>query len=412
MQVRLRTIISCAAIGGVFWCLYFAIGAQLAEHNLLFNDVFFHSDVRRVLDDMTLFHWRHSRTNIHPLFVLFTNPLGSVLSLWTGSPVTIAVLLNSFVGGLGIALAGSFLVSAGIPLRRAIILSVILGCSAGHLFFGSVPETYSFSALSIVLLFSAALKHPGSLRYFVPLGVLSFGILLTNLATAAIAFGSSLAPASFVRRNLWRTTEFAALVVALAIALALVQKLVWQETTLFFDPAAYAGESRFVKVPDARRKGSEREFLLLRHVFAFDWFAPQLHSASTRKREIEVRFEVDSLADLGASGRAGVALWFALLLASGYLFISRRLYTQPVSLGLFLGILFNLALHSLYGDDLFLYACNTCFLVIAWAALCTSEARLSTWQNRAVDLGLLMLAAMQIANNAQFVSSLVSLTHT
>src|SRR5207237_1338063 len=105
-----------------------------------------------------------------------------------------AVLLNSFAGGLGVGFFGYFLQAAGVPRLRAVILSCVLGCSSAHLFFGSVPETYAFSALSLILVLFVALKWPGRVGAFVLPGLLAFGVLITNLCTVTMIFLGSLLP--------------------------------------------------------------------------------------------------------------------------------------------------------------------------------------------------------------------------
>ena len=241
-----------------------------------------------------------------------------------------------------------------------------------------------------------------------PAGIFSFGVLLTNLAAAVLVFGSSLLHSGGVRCNIRKALLFVALVVGITMGLALAQKLIWPKSVLFFGPSTYAGESRFIKMPLSPHDIVRREKLLLRHVLAFDWFAPDLLSATEEKRM--TTFDARSLAAIRGSGRAALAIWFVLLGASFYGFLRFRLYTRPIPLGLSLCLLFNLLLHSLYGDDLFLYSCNTCFLLLAFVALCTSEVRLSAFQNRAADLGLLILLALEIANNQRFVLEIVSIT--
>src|SRR4051812_33385081 len=114
-----RRILPFALVGCIFWAGYFWIGSAMARRNLFVNDLFFNSDTARIARDMTVAAADHRRSNVHPLFILFVNPAGVAASWITGSTTTGAVLLNSFTGGLSVALAGIFLLEAGIPMLRA-----------------------------------------------------------------------------------------------------------------------------------------------------------------------------------------------------------------------------------------------------------------------------------------------------
>ncbi len=408
-----RGVLPWLAIGCFFWAVYGGIGWQLKAHGTVrFNDLLFNSDTYRILGDMCDFGRIHKRSNVHPLFVLFLNPAGSLLTRLFGSQFTAAVLFNSFIGAAAITLAASFWRRAGVPWRRTLLLTLLLGFSSAHLFFGSSPETFSLSALTIILLFHAALRAPGKMAAFVPAGLFSFGTLLTNLAFVSLSFFSSdiersaLAGQAALSRPLLRafgrTVLLVYLVVYLAAGLAWAQKRIWPSTRPFYLVQTYRAEERFMDKPQTAADVVSRETLLLRHVFAYDWFAPRLEAYEGRR----YRFQSGSLATIPLPGEIALAGWFVLLLASGWLFFRRQLYRQAVPLGLSLCLLFNLFLHTLYGDDLFLYACNTCFLVLSLVALAWRAGELSAPQNRWLDAGLAALLLLELANNQQFIATI------
>jgi cellulose synthase/poly-beta-1,6-N-acetylglucosamine synthase-like glycosyltransferase len=186
--------------------------------------------------------------------------------------------------------------------------------------------------------------------------------------------------------------------------LAYWQLHIWPTTRPFYKLDTYAYETRFMEPLSTVGAVARRELLLSRHLFAYDWFAPTVRWAAPRK----VVMQTESLGSLETWGRAALVLWSALLLLSVYLLFRYRLYRRTAPLGLLLCLLFNIALHTKYGDDLFLYSCNTCFLILALVALCTMELRLTLRRALAFDLALLLLLSCEILNNQVFVRRLWS----
>ena len=396
------------ALGVAFWALYLGIGYQFVARGLIKNDRFFHSDLARVVLDLCRPSALHQRTNVHPLFVLLLLPIGSQLAALTGSVDLAGVLLVSFAGGACVTASGFFLLRAGVSLRRALICSLLLGSSASHLFFGSLPDSFIFSALSIILLYwAAALRRP-SWKVFIPAGILSFGILITNLAFAAITFGSTLLPSKSAITALRRWLLYLAVIVILSAALAEVQQHFWSRSALFFAPHTYAGESRFFNAPTSVRRIALREDRLFTHVFGLDWFGSALATIPKRDGTMTIRIEKDLQWPWRGSATVGVCLWVCLLIVALASFVRHRLYAQPLSAALAAGVLSQLALHTLYGDDLFLYGCNTCFPLIAWLAMCMSPLAHLRRITLGIDAALFITLALEIANNCQFVAKLLA----
>lgn len=412
--LKLRSILPFVLLGCLFWALYFSIGSPLEKRNLFKNDLFFNSDTSRIARDMGVFDAVHRRSNIHPLFILFVTPAGSALAHLTDSSTKGALIVNTFGGGLSIAVAGLFFVSAGLPLRRAVLFALILGCSAAHLFFGSFPETFSFSALSIMLLMWLILRRPARFFPFVMAGVFSFGILITNLGFAMLAYAISFVPVKLSLRTsfpiLLRLYLFPLCLLGVAAALAALQFHIWPTTRPFYWVKTLEYETRFMDPLSTVGAVANRELLLSRHLLAYDWFAPTLRWAEARKADaLRVVMQTESLGTIQGWGRPALVIWSALLILSAYLLVRHRLYRRALPLGLLLCLLYNIGLHTKYGDDLFLYSCNTCFLILALVALCTNELRLNTRWALAFDFALLLLLSCEVMNNHLFVIRLWSI---
>ena len=372
--------------------------------------MFFHSDIARVVVDMTLPEAKHLRTNVHPLFVLFTNPIGTGLRVLLRSRTQAALLFNSCIGGLTVALACLFLRRCGVSLRRSLLGALFLGFSASHLYFGSAPETFIFSCLGIILLFMGLIEPPRGWRYFLPVGVYNFGILITNLAFVVMAYAASVSWASW-KKVARQVALLAIAVVAICGGLALVQRAIWPTSVLFFQPKELVGEKRFEPRFNTFAKVVARESLLVRQIFVFDFFAPTtfVHKPNTPRQG--VLMHSDSLADVPSWGKVALALWLALLATALIQAVQSRFIKRPMMVALVLFVLYDFFLHTLYGDNLFLYSCNSCFCLVAWTVLGLSERRTPRFA-LAVDVGLLALVGAEVMNNLLFMKMLTLTRYT
>ncbi|HEV7406590.1 MAG TPA: hypothetical protein VGO11_26805 [Chthoniobacteraceae bacterium] len=385
--------------------IYFHMGLSMEERGTLRNNTFFHSDIGRVISDMTRSDANHGRTIVHPLFVLLTYPVGAGLTAVFGSPMRVAVAFNSFIGGVTVALTCLFFLACRVSLRRAVLGALLLGFSSSHLYFGSAPETYIFSCLSIILLVMGLAGKPRGWRWYLPAGFFSFSMLVTNLAFVVITYATAV-PWDSWWKVARRVALLAAGVVVITMVLALVQRAIWPSCQVFFERSRVVeSESRFTSDHHNLAKVLEREGALLRYVFVYDFFAPTTYVEKTSTGKPTLHIHSNSLSHITLAGRAAIGLWFALLLGALWRTAKSPALRKPLFIGLILCVAYNFFLHTLYGDDLFLYSCNTCFLVVAWMILCVSDGNTPRLA-KIIDLMLLLLVSAEVLNNFHFVKAL------
>jgi hypothetical protein len=390
--------------------IYFHLGLSMETHGTLRNNMFFHSDIGRVIHDITRADVSHGRTLVHPLFVLVTQPVGSGLNRLIGSPSRAALTLNSFMGGATVALTCLFFLLCRVSLRRSLLGALLLGFSASHLYFGSAPETFIFSCLGIILLVMGLAREPRRWRYFLAAGVFSMGILVTNLAFVLITYAAAVAQAGW-----WRGARRVALltagVVAVTMLLSYVQKAIWPTSALFFQPQLVAtSEKRFTPDYSTVSKVLQREGSLLRYVFVYDFFAPKTYVDRAIQTRAALQMHNRSLAYIPMWGKVATGLWLILLLGALWRTASSPSARRPLPIGLILCVLYNLFLHTLYGDDLFLYSCNSCFCLVAWMVLSVSD-----WKTPClatiIDWTLSVLVAFEAVNNVFFAKALAEMRY-
>lgn len=404
-------VVSALLFFALFFGFYVTVGEALAPSRLYGRaDLVLGTDVPRVIADLTRFEANHYRTKVHPLFVILLNPLGLLLKQLIGTPRLAAIALSSAFAALGGALFHELLRRFGVGAPRAALWTLLFGLSASQLFFGAVPETYAFSGASLLVLFVLfAAGHATGWR-LVAAGVFSFGMTVTNLVVAvwlrARALGGSGGPWALIPRLLRYTLA----VVGITTALAALQAWHYPRAKLFFGPAALQEETQYAFLPGSLRDLGRRAADLGANAALFNLAAPTLRVDKRGQRHPKTSFAHPSAGALRPAGAVHAVLWLALLAMAGVWAARQRLDREPQARALLGCLVFELALHFLYGETLFLYSCHWTFATLGLAALAVEH-----WQGarpgRALPTAaaLATLITLQAANNWAFLSELRSI---
>ncbi len=370
------------------------------------------ADHERVIGDLTDADAYHGRTDAHPLFVIFLNPIGLLLKRGFGSALTAAVLMNSVAGASCIILFFAFLRRAGVSAFPATAFAAILGFSATHIFFGSTPETWIFAATAVTLLFLLALVSPGRTSAFLPAGIFAVGMLTSNLAPAVIAFGVGIYKRVSRKVLLAKVFFFGLVLTACAAALSVLQKLLYPSSTVFFLPGVYRNEFS-AYAPIIRYWGElgpgyflARSAELIGVLFLFNVVSPSAvvrwYSVGKYCLPLKPFVNVD-LPGLSLSGLLAAAFWLALLIWAVYSFAIHRENRNPVLIGLLLTVAFYVAFYLVYGTTLYVYAISTAFPLLAAAALALRPYdRPGTKRYYALTATLACFAVLLLVNNLHF----------
>ncbi|MBR3582121.1 MAG: hypothetical protein IKO01_01590 [Kiritimatiellae bacterium] len=385
-----RAMAGLLVVFAAFFVLYFAAGSALSRTSAFAeDDILFELDTPRVIGDMTRPQANHYRTKVHPLYVLLVNPWGALAAERSGSEVDAAVLLNSLMGAAGVALGFLFFWLLAGRLADAVLLAALFGLSASQWILSAVPETPTLAVCSLLvtyILFLRTLRTGRSrLPAWIPAGVFSLGVTTTNFAQTAICF----AIADFLvsrprgwRRSALRLVAFLSGVLAVAAALAVLQRALYPSSNLFFLPDAFREDMDFASL-QVLRSPLPVAVQLFKNFAWIDFIAPDpvLHPLPQHKLP-GVTFSTAT--DFALPGILATVLWFGLWLASAPGALRRRgtagnaeaprPVLLPLAVGLLLCVAFNLLLHSVYGVgekgriEYFLYTGNFTFPVLAlWA---------------------------------------------
>jgi len=348
-------------------------------------EVWFQADIGRVERVLTdRYSGFHERSRIHPLFSLVDTPIVYGLMRVGGLDATTSIqLLIALVAGLWATL---FYVCCRLLLPTtwdAILLTALGAASASFLFWATVPETFLFGSVTMLLCAMGAAIYDRRPFGSVGLGALA-AISLTMTVTNFMAGVFLL----LVCRPL-RTAAQIAINAFFAIAiLQIVQNLIFPEARGMLD---LRSEARFVfdrssgGVPDKARA-----------VLSHSVVMPEIQTPiEFDTKNMMVSVQTSPLFSAGLWGKLGTALWGTLLIAGVVTLASRwRQAGRAVQVCALVAVA-QLALHLVYGDQTFLYSLHYMpfLLLVAGQSLYGKHA----------TIGRVLLAALVVCcavNNA------------
>jgi hypothetical protein len=405
-----------------FVVLYGAVATllfQRAPGLFLDLDQVFEADLGSWTVDLARPQGPHLRTRIHPIAVLLLNPFGSAIRAFlraASEPLAArlaAQWLCAVAGALAVAALRVLLARTGVSPGRARLWTLLFATSAAQVVFSTLPESYAFSALSLVVVFAVAAGPRPAPWARLAAGVFAFGITVTNLVAVAVARACGLDWRRAWRSLLTSAAHVGAVVLA-TLALSLVQKAVYPTAALFFVPGHDASwYSVYLFVPDTAHQALQRLAAVLSNVVFAGLCAPEVRVLGRGAAPHAVRF--NEIAVLGPTPLSAVhwVLWaFVLLLAVRGLLLrgwheaaSGDGPARGILTALWLWLGFNVVLHYAFGTCLFLYSGHWVFALVAVAAL-GIDARPEA-ARRGITLLLVALVLLQVAAHARLIRQLI-----
>lgn len=309
----------------------------------------------------------------HPYAYFILRPLGWMFNLFTYNPPLSAILVNTLTGGLCVFLAWALIKNLTGNRIYALSIACLLGLSTAHIFFGSVVESYIFSAAALIGFLLVLQSKKDSMASLVAVGLLTFGITLTNFVQNLIAL-------VVVRRKLSEIVRFAGLTISLGVLISILHAAVYPSSKLFFLPSGAQAEEEFgysiFNDPSWRAVG--RVILLVRTVLLYAVIAPEPYVFVEEVGGTFPRFNffkivpgTFSYSAYDGLGNVLVMAWAGLLLVSGVYFLYHLARTRQAGLGavFVLCLLFNFVLHINYGYEPFLYSPDWAYALIFFIAV-------------------------------------------
>lgn len=407
--IHFRECIPGIALAVIFFAVYTVIGLQLNNLSVDTTDNFLDADNSSWMTRISAPEGsKLEMRGPHPFAYFVFRPLGWVLNLFTHNPPLSAILLTTFTGALCVFMAWLFIKRQFQDSIYALLIASLLGLSTAHIFFGSVIETYIFSAAALIGFALVIQKEPESLFAPVAISVLTFGITLTNFVQNFIVFfiSQTLRVLKTLRVSLTEIFRFTAFTLSFGILLSIIHAAWFPSSKLFFLLSGAQAEEEFAFsiFQEPTWKVIGRALLLIRTVFLYAVIAPRLYvfgqevgGTFPRFNFFKISPETFSYSSYAGTGNTLVLIWAVLLLAAGVFFVKNLLSSRKVDLSaaFALCVVFNLILHFNYGYEPFLYSPNWAYALIFFVAFSLAPLAKKRWFQGGMAVFLILLAYNQ-----------------
>jgi hypothetical protein len=327
-------------------------------------NIWFDADTPRVFGNLLSPRSDHYRTAVHPVSSLVLTPPTWGLHKLVGLSQPLAAQIVVVISAAGIA--GLYVLTLrlmGIGMVFAACMSALLVASAAFLHWGGTVELFAPGGLTIMVAIAslAAGSRLGS-NAWIAVSALSLSITVTNWMAGLAA--------SLVR---WRRPAFIKVTVAALItvmALSLVQKYVFSNAALFFNPSGLIAETEWTQSSMEKREELAQRSLgdNLRSIALSTIIAPPPYlDLNSNGDPVRVSNQVMQWSRMSTAAVAASMGW-SLLLCLGVWGAIRRSPQRAVAVALGLMLAGQAALHGIYGYPTFLYSAHFLPILMTLAA--------------------------------------------
>lgn len=175
-------------ISSIAFIIYFTLGCVFSyfQDSTSLENLFFGADTPRVIIDLSFRIENHYRTIVHPLFIIFFQPIIYFFSLILTNKLISIIFLQSILNGISIGMINNLLDKITSNKILSYLLTAIMAISFSQIVFSATIETYSFAQFFLILLIYVTYSKSGKklnqkdLFFLLALGVVSLGITITN----------------------------------------------------------------------------------------------------------------------------------------------------------------------------------------------------------------------------------------
>jgi len=390
----------------IFSLLYTITIGVLLSYNYDLNDnynLLFDSDTKRIIIDMTEILGNHYRSNVHPLFILFIQPIYLIINGIIQNKSLAIITILSFVSSFTVLLLNRILNKTNKNKKMNLIISLIYLFSFSNIIFTTSPETYSFSALTLLLLWYYYINKKDKYNTYsyiilIILGILSFSFTITNIAIFFIVLMLLLIEKKINVKNSLK------IVIVLLIAITglnIGQKVIWNNTSLYFKTSIKEEKSNYSNTNSCINK--------ILNVVKDDYINPIMASDV----ELNVKYsstynEKNYIINFSKTNILNIIILSIFYIITILLIIRNAKKNVIINIGLLLSLGFNTMLHIIYGNDgAFLYSEHFLYLIILLFGINYNKEENSKLK-KYINIYLPILLIIEIINNNLIFNKILS----
>lgn len=317
------------------------------------NDVWFHADADRVLNNITRRAGNHYRSSVHPLFsLLMLLPRYLLSRLLHLSPIATVPWLVSIEAGIWVASLYALLRALGLGPGGAGVFTLVGATSGAAVIWLPIVETYTAGSITLMWAMIVAIvlgRRPAADWQLVATSALTMSVTISNWMAGMLL--------AIAHRPWRRALQITVNTLALVTVLWTVEKILMPSSQYFFGSKE---ERKYLLVPDPVRFVRVAVNYALNPIVLPD-VSPGGPNGGLSLQQADPR-------SASLPGRIGVVAWVLLLALAIPGAVRARLPRR--FLVVFGGTLAGqFLLHLVYGGETFLYALHWVPLLVAFAAL-------------------------------------------
>lgn len=393
----------------VFFVFYMTIGSCVVWYKQVTEfDMFWGADTPRVFWDLILITGNHYRIKVHPLFLLFCQPLCLFVKGVVQNPRVAVLVVEATIASGCVVTTKNILdkLMKSNPIKWLFV--ILYGFSFSCMIFGTIPETFIFAGFASSSFWNYCLciengsekfskKEISILIFF---ALLCFGMTITNYVFYMVGlFYICLKRKKEFSKSLKLFFLVNIINLLLIVVFAFVQKLIWKNAPLFFTSLYDAFFS----------KGNYEEYRYMNWSFSISKlysFLKQFLVYPLLSADMVQKTVADYYHPILFTGLPSfVRIFVFLFLIFAMFTIAKKLVKNIISKNwtdiynfLLIAYCGNFALHFIYGSsEAFMYSPHYLFLFVILFAVgldgcCERVKKISVY-------GILVFVLLEIANN-------------
>jgi len=326
------------------------------NYNLLFD-----SDTARVIKDATEVAADHYRADVHPLFILWIQPVVFLLTGIVCNKTLALIIISSFVSALSVFYIYKILDAISSNKKRNIIFSLIYLFSFSNIIFTTGIETYNFAALFLIMMWYYFIKQEGkslngySYVLLVLFGILTFSFTITNVCIYLIMIITLWIQKKI---NIKKIAILGVVTLTLVIGLNLTQKIVWRNAPVLWN-LSMSNEQNYVR-EESFGKNNIKEVLV--NDYYNSWISSNVHMELSYGNYYNGQNYFITFNDVNSINFILISSFYILLI----LLVARNFKKNKVINSVLLAALgFNTVLHLFYGNNsTFLYSLHFLYIIL------------------------------------------------
>ena len=384
----------------IFSFIFLTILGFILSYNYDFSknyDLLFQADSARVIGDMTDLYFNHFRLKVHPLFVIFTEPIFFILKGFTMNNMIALIIMSSLVSSLTILFIYKILSLYSDNIKFKLLLTLCYLFSFSNIIFTSGIEIYNYAALFLVILWYYVLKNFNkkvnlniyTFILLIGLGIMSFAFTITNGIIFLIILFILLI---FKKVNIKDIILIGVFTLTMLLNTIYFQNAIWHNTPTI-------ASDNFSEEKDYTNYNIG--FDNIKNTVTSDYLNSILSNNITTKNLS--RYSNKEVLTFNNTNIITIIISSIFHILTIILVIRNFKKNAFENVGLILAILFNTCLHTLYGnEDAFLYSLHFMYLFFILFGINISSEKSEKLKKISFIYLIILLLFEIIINNAMF----------